>query len=197
MLVNTSDPRAQRSINALLHAAYELIDARELSRISITDVVQQAGVTRPTFYQYFRDVRDLSQQAAMARIEIELPLDPATTPAAAAEFSPEEHFDHIATRAEPIFRHLQQHHRFYLRVFDEAGDLKFFAGMAAFIGTRVFHEAPDDPTQEQGDIAARDRVRFLTNGILWTVINWLRSDFRGADSPDSISRRLAALIVQG
>lgn len=195
MNVNTSDPRALRSISALIDAAYALIDARELSKISITDVVQQAGVTRPTFYQYFRDVRDLSQQAAMARIEVELPHDPEALLVTSAGLLPAEHVDAIATRAIPVFEHLQQHHQFYLRVFDEAGDLKFFAGMAAFIATRMFHDGLDEPAGQQGNIASRDRMRFLTNGILWTVINWLRSDFRGADRPENISRRLASLIV--
>src|SRR6478752_2791242 len=52
----TPDPRAARSRAALLDAARQLVDARAIGSIAITDVCTLAGVSRPTFYQHFGDI---------------------------------------------------------------------------------------------------------------------------------------------
>ena len=52
MPLGQEDPRSVRSRAALVAAMTELLDERELDTISVTQVVQRAGVTRPTFYQH-------------------------------------------------------------------------------------------------------------------------------------------------
>ena len=195
MLVNASDPRVLRSLNTLLDAACELIEAKGLSTLSVTDVATKAGVTRPTFYHHFKDIRDLAQRAAMARIQLILPHAPPLLDDQTRQLSPAAYQAHVADRAEPILRHLQAHHRFYLTVFDQAGDLAFFGAMADFIAKRLFELSSDEPTPDPAFIEVRDTARFMSHGILWTVVTWLDSDFAGSNSVSGMSSRLASIIV--
>lgn len=51
---------AQRTRTALLDATRELIDDRgAFAALSVGDIASTAGVSRPTFYAYFRDKRDV------------------------------------------------------------------------------------------------------------------------------------------
>ena len=60
----SSDPRAERVRSALLGAAFELAHQRRIEDISVSDLVRQAGVSRPVFYKHFAD-RDEAVTAAV------------------------------------------------------------------------------------------------------------------------------------
>ncbi|MFP3534278.1 helix-turn-helix domain-containing protein, partial [Burkholderia sp. SIMBA_042] len=62
---NPADPRFQRSYDALVRAVTELLDEAPLSKLSIAQLVQRAGVARPTFYQHFPDLQAAAQRAAL------------------------------------------------------------------------------------------------------------------------------------
>lgn len=54
------DPRTSRTRKALRAAlAEEIIDAGDLSRVTVTAVTERAGLTRRTFYSHFRDIPEL------------------------------------------------------------------------------------------------------------------------------------------
>src|SRR5215217_4454150 len=61
MTQEPTDPRWFRSRQALIAAMTQLLDERDLAEISITDLVQRASVSRPTFYQHFADLNGLAR----------------------------------------------------------------------------------------------------------------------------------------
>ncbi|WP_231640776.1 TetR/AcrR family transcriptional regulator [Nocardiopsis sp. NRRL B-16309] len=63
------DRRVRRTQAALQGALTELIKDQDLSRVSVADVVKQAGVSRSTFYDHYRDVHELSEAACTAVID--------------------------------------------------------------------------------------------------------------------------------
>ncbi|MCI8371137.1 MAG: TetR/AcrR family transcriptional regulator [Lachnospiraceae bacterium] len=53
------DVKKQQKREALLNTAFELFTAKGLNKTSISDIVEQAGVAKGTFYLYFQDKYDL------------------------------------------------------------------------------------------------------------------------------------------
>ncbi|MFC4123011.1 TetR/AcrR family transcriptional regulator [Nonomuraea zeae] len=65
----SSDRRVRRTRAALARALIELVEERELSRISVSDVAEHAGVSRTAFYDHYRDVHELAEAACTAMID--------------------------------------------------------------------------------------------------------------------------------
>ena len=47
--IESSDPRAQRTRQALISAIKELLPQRKLPKITVREITQQAGIARHTF----------------------------------------------------------------------------------------------------------------------------------------------------
>ncbi|MEU6741178.1 TetR/AcrR family transcriptional regulator [Streptosporangium sandarakinum] len=65
----SGDRRVRRTRSALAHALIELAEERELTRISVSDVAEGAGVSRSAFYHHYRDVHELAEDACTAMID--------------------------------------------------------------------------------------------------------------------------------
>mgnify|MGYP005815202885 CR=1 FL=1 len=55
----TMDRRTKYSLDAIKNALFTLLEDKELSAITVTDICRTADVNRGTFYRYFKDVPDL------------------------------------------------------------------------------------------------------------------------------------------
>ncbi|UBU16417.1 TetR/AcrR family transcriptional regulator [Nonomuraea gerenzanensis] len=64
-----TDRRVRRTRSALAGALIELAEERDLSRISVSDVAEGAGVSRSAFYDHYRDVHELAEDACTAMID--------------------------------------------------------------------------------------------------------------------------------
>ena len=58
------DPRAVRTHQALVNATVELLADRPARELSVTAIVQQAGVSRQVFYEHFADRASVLAAAA-------------------------------------------------------------------------------------------------------------------------------------
>ncbi|GAA3413335.1 helix-turn-helix domain-containing protein [Streptosporangium vulgare] len=65
----SGDRRVRRTHTALARALIELVEERDLSRITVADVAERAGVSRSTFYDHYRDVHELAEAACTAMID--------------------------------------------------------------------------------------------------------------------------------
>ncbi|MFC3980681.1 TetR/AcrR family transcriptional regulator [Streptosporangium jomthongense] len=63
------DRRVRRTQKALQGALIELVEERDLSRLSVADVAGRAGVSRSTFYDHYRDVHELAEAACTVMID--------------------------------------------------------------------------------------------------------------------------------
>ncbi|MFE0254692.1 TetR/AcrR family transcriptional regulator [Streptomyces sp. NPDC059010] len=75
------DRRVRRTRTALQRALIDLVEERDLSQISVADVVERAEVNRSTFYAHYQDVHELAEAACTSMIDdligVVLALDPA------------------------------------------------------------------------------------------------------------------------
>lgn len=181
------DPRYQRSLRALLDAVTGLVDAAPLQEISITRIVETAGVTRPTFYQHFSDVADAARRAGLERLGAAFPLSLPDLPDAEAL---RQHIEHDTA---PVLAHLLEHRTFYLRVLEGGGNVAFFQDIAEFVAARMLPEFID---QASGGVEqqARDRLAVMAGGVTWLVIAWLRDDTVNHDAV-AMARRIAAVVI--
>ncbi|MFD1500655.1 TetR/AcrR family transcriptional regulator [Streptosporangium lutulentum] len=65
----SGDRRVRRTQATLARALLALVEERDLSRISVSDVADRAGVSRTAFYDHYRDVHELAEVASTAMID--------------------------------------------------------------------------------------------------------------------------------
>ncbi|GAA4196046.1 TetR/AcrR family transcriptional regulator [Streptosporangium oxazolinicum] len=65
----SGDRRVRRTHTALARALIQLVEERDLSRITVADVAERAGLSRSTFYDHYRDVHELAEAACTAMID--------------------------------------------------------------------------------------------------------------------------------
>ena len=185
-----SDPRFQRSLDALIDATITLVDQSPVEEISITRIVEQAGVTRPTFYQHFADVSTAVQTAGISRLAGAFPLpDPLDEGTVLTEALFRER---ITGQVCPVLKHLAGHRVFYVRVVEGAASAAFFQEIVVFIAARMLPHALDQVAR-QGETDRDDLKAVLAGGMMWLVIGWLRDDTRVA--PDVMAARIAGIAA--
>lgn len=68
LYMNTTDPRAIRTRQAIIEAFNELIATKEFNSISIKDITEKATINRATFYAHYLDKYDLLDQVLSTTI---------------------------------------------------------------------------------------------------------------------------------
>jgi AcrR family transcriptional regulator len=79
----SGDRRVRRTRATLARALLELAETQDLSRISVSDVAERAGVSRTAFYDHYRDVHALAEDACTAMIDDLIASIPAPGPGSA------------------------------------------------------------------------------------------------------------------
>ena len=180
---NPADPRFQRSYDALVRAVTELLDDAPLNTLSIAQLVQRAGVARPTFYQHFPDLQSAAQRAALVRLDdafafVEEQGKLLNPPSATF-------FRSMEVETALILEHLNAHQPFYLTVFNDAATSAFFDELVTFVSGRLL-----PPYEGVRTEAEQDCLTVLGGGLVWTAVHWLRQDAT-RETPAVMAKRLA------
>jgi len=183
------DARLERSRDAIIRAITPMIETTPLASISITRVVSEAGVTRPTFYQQFPDILAAARIAAFRRLETAFPFPKPLLPGTV--LTAEEIRGCIIRQAEPLFDHLIAHRAFYVRVMDEAGTAGFFDELIDFTAARLLPEAMAASAGSPERVAIT--TKFFAGGLTWLTIRWLRDNT--TSSAAAMSRQVADLLA--
>lgn len=183
-----ADPRSERSYAALVGAIERLAREVPLNELTITRVVKEAAVTRPTFYQHFTGIHHLAQVAALADLDRAIP-------AAGAVPAPCGLKDDVAGRVLPALRHLQAHRDFYLNVLENGASVELFSGIIRLVTDKML---PDAFRAAGGtDEATGDLMALVAAGIMWMVVDWLRDpEAAGAEAmAGRVSRAVTAMVA--
>ncbi|WP_433443435.1 TetR/AcrR family transcriptional regulator [Nonomuraea sp. CA-141351] len=169
-----TDPRVRRTQAALQRTLIDLVQDRDLSRISVADVAERAGVSRSTFYDHYRDVHELAEAACTTMIDdlIEAIPDPGTgdTPHAAP--------DTLLT----FFAHLDEHAGLYRSVLGPQGSARVIdhvrrrATVAAYLGARraVTGEDSPSPTDYTVHVPHDVPAAFTAGALIGVATDWLQ-----------------------
>jgi AcrR family transcriptional regulator len=180
------DPRWTRSRAVLIQAVTALVDAGETP--TITDVVQRAGVSRPTFYQHFGDLPTALSNAALDRIEAQFA--DVVVPAGM-----EVDLDFSRKTITALLAHLAEHSVFYRAVLADSSARRFTASVIEFVANRILTVSPLwlNPDEDTTTVT-NDRVTVLAAGLVWLITQWLKRIDDGAESTSKMADRLVALM---
>ncbi|MBR8265559.1 TetR/AcrR family transcriptional regulator [Burkholderia cenocepacia] len=180
---NPADPRFQRSYDSLVRAVTELLDEAPLSMLSIAQLVQRAGVARPTFYQHFPDLQVAAQRAALVRLENAFTF--VEEQGKLLNPSNGAFIQSMEVETALVLQHLQTHQSFYLTVFNDAATSAFFDDLVTFVSGRILPPYEGSRTEAEGDC-----LTVLGGGLVWTAVHWLRQG-PTREHPDAMAARMA------
>ena len=176
------DKRVRRSRAALMRATVDLVSERGTAAVSVSDIADAAGVSRPVLYQHFGDRETLLLETALDLAERELLAG--LTGIAHAE--PRE-------RALAMARHFADHRSFYRAMLTSASGFALNKALSGLISPAnrqlVQHAFGEtlDPTSTD------DLATFLTGGGAAFVNTWV---VEGADplDPEAFTDRLMRML---
>lgn len=102
----TDDPRVERTVRALREALVALVSERDYDTLTVTDLVQRAGLHRATFYRHFDDKDELLRRWGL---EISALLEQGA--GGVAELTVDAHAPPGLITA--VFEHIDQQRAFY------------------------------------------------------------------------------------
>lgn len=165
-----------RSRQRLIAAATELLDNRDdVDRVTVTTVVETAGVTRPTFYAVFDDLPSAFAASAITRLSeafAGLSLDPETPADARSE-------QMLAAFTE-ILERLGRHGEYFTRVLTGPAGPMVHDRILDFIARRLRENSPVSGALAEGQLPLGVSSAAVAAGVVWTIRQWLRTEPRPA-----------------
>ncbi|MGP3964888.1 TetR/AcrR family transcriptional regulator [Nonomuraea sp. 3N208] len=174
------DRRVRRTHAALARGLIELVEKQDLSRISVADVAERAGVSRSTFYDHYRDVHELAESACTAMIDGLIDSLPVPGPDSA------DHAQDAAQSLAAFFASLAEHAGLYRALLGPQGSARVSDHIRRRITAAVYdhtHRAADGALPERAlslDSPHDVRAAFTAGAIIGVAADWLQ---RGCPCP--------------
>jgi AcrR family transcriptional regulator len=173
----TGDRRVRRTHATLQSALIQLVEQKDLSQVSVSDVVEAAGVSRSTFYDHYRDVHELAEAACTSMIDTLIESLPVLDPGL------------IETPENPegslldFFTNLAEHAGLYRSLLGPQGSARVIDHIrrritaAVYVAVRLADatdgEAPAD-TLSSSDIPHDVPAAFIAGSLVGVATDWLQ-----------------------
>jgi AcrR family transcriptional regulator len=170
-MTDRTDPRITRTAQALERAIVELASERPVSRITVADLAERAGVTRATFYNRYNSPLEPLVRVLYADLERGHELedsrraDGRDTPERLLRLATAEVADHVE-RFEAVYRHALNDPA-DRGVYDAL--VRHFADYSLAFIRRSAHPGLPDTTHHM-------MARFLAHGFAGAIAAWLADD---------------------
>ncbi len=176
------DRRVRRTRAALQSAVIDLVEERDVSQISVADVVDRADVNRSTFYAHYQDVYELVEAACTSMIDDMIGFVTALDPAQANPSDPPENPADPDPVLTAFFAHLAEHAGLYRGLLGPTGSARVIehvrlrttaaAHSSAYLGATADTPPPDmaDPSDFPHDVPAA----FAAGALLGVATDWLQ-----------------------
>ncbi|MEQ4721065.1 TetR-like C-terminal domain-containing protein [Nonomuraea sp. B19D2] len=185
-----ADRRVRRTLAALQRALIGLVEERDLSQISVADVVERAEVNRSTFYAHYQDVHELAEAACTSMIDDLIGVILALDPARADPSDPPEDPDPSLTA---FFAHFAEHAGLYRSLLGPTGSarviehvrLRTTAAARSSGQLPATDDAPPDTADPSGiphDVAAA----FVAGALIGVATDWLQRGCPGTPTEMTI-----------
>lgn len=187
-------PQAGHSQGSLIDAITAMLDEDSLTgtgpaALNVADVSRRAGVSRPTFYKYFKDVSALVRTAALQRMDATFERVP---PVALGDTWTVFAQDTFLT----LLTDLAGRRRFYLSAI-ALNPTEVTGDVVRYIAHRLLAYSPIGPIihRRRGPDTAQQRAEFLAAGTVWVVEQWLASSTDPLGEVTDMVERLSALLL--
>lgn len=188
----TTDRRALRTRHALVEAlAEEIVEAGDLTRVTVTAVSERAGVTRRTFYSHFRDIPDI-----VARAEDDLLAGLVCHVTSISQVNLAELHECLDAH-EPcpglvgLLEHMAKHGRLYAALLGEGGDPGFAPRIKDAVFGAVIGRAMDGIDERAVGPFLEYYVSYVISAEVGVIGRWFEGGL--AESPDTMARIMTLL----
>ena len=176
---------ALRSKRMIREAFLQLIQEKELSKVTVTDIVNRADVNRSTFYAHYPDIYGVIESFEDDVIEKMLTI--------LSEFKYRNFFQNPLPLLLRVNRYLEEDMELYRILITQAGSSSIFRKMSrAFID--YMEKDSDVPEKIKSSAAFEIRIRFFASGILGLYENWFLGNVPG--ELNDISLEVAKVIKE-
>lgn len=173
---SSGDRRVRRTHAALARVLIQLVEEQDLSRISVADVADRAGVSRSTFYDHYRDVHELAEAACTAMIDDLIETVPSPGPDAA------DPAQNATQSLEAFFASLAEHAGLYRALLGPQGSARVAdhirrrSSAAVYNRIRQITDGGDlsDRIEPSPDIPHNVPAAFTAGALIGVAADWLQ-----------------------
>lgn len=161
--------RLQKSYAKIIQAVTELIDATDdINRITVTDIVNAAGLTRPTFYACFRDIP--SAFASSARERLDKAFDGFDLSSFADEADPSMR---MSAAFKSILDRLERNAGYFTKILNGPGCQMAYEQIVSFVSNRLRNHSPVSAALNNGVLPPEVSCSAIAAGVTWMTTQWL------------------------
>lgn len=176
----------------LLAATGELIDEKDMSSISVADIVRRADVTRPTFYKAFGSLPQAFAGAALLRLApmfSTLDLSDAST----EELNTPASIRETARALEEVLSALLPQAAFARKCLEGPAARAVIAGITDFVAGRLLTTSPFARVFTASSLPDTALAGFFAAGVVKLVAQWL-SEEPGQASAQALAQTVSTLL---
>lgn len=156
----------------LVQAVVVLLDEREPDRVTITDIVAKAGVSRPTFYALLGDLPTAFAEAAMVRVRA------AFEGAIAVDVADGDRAQVMLEVIVQILDRLEIHAEFFGRVTSGHGGHLVQEAVVGFLSEELLTNTPVSAALRRGCLRPEFAGTALAAATTWMTLAWLTTEPR-------------------
>ena len=168
------DLRVIKTKASLQEALIELLQDKELDKISISELCKKANVNRGTFYLHYQDVAELFEEYFHNMTE-DLRI---------AYYEPylltHHKIENLSSDMIRIFHHVEKYKQFYKIVFKRKTPMIYYYQLFEIIRNYLTDSITEYHSQYKEYSAS-----YQANAIIGLVIQWVQHDFK--ESPEQMS----------
>ena len=158
---------AARSRRLIRSAFVEILHEKPLEKVTVTDIVNRAGINRSTFYAHYPDVKGIIDEITDEVITMFRPM------------LEEIDFDADLMSPEPLVRNVVGFLDRNQELFRLLGDSDYaYARMEQLkkMMIRQVLDAPNLPIRNRSGLDAELRIRLMLGGVIDTFRDWLNGE---------------------
>ena len=171
------DLRILKTKASLQEALIELLQEKELDKISISVLCKKANVNRGTFYLHYQDVAELFEEY----------FHDMTEDLRIAYFEPylltDYKIENLSSDMVRIFHHVEKYKQFYKIVFNRKTPMMYYYQLFDIIRNYLIESISEFKSDNKEYSAS-----YQANAIIGLVIQWVQNDFK--ESPEQMNKIL-------
>lgn len=175
---------AIRSRKLIRQAFVELMQEKDLEKITVTDIVSRADINRGTFYAHYQDTRAVIEQIENELIEKMLEF--------LGEFQYKNFFQNPLPLLLKLARYLEEDLEFYRILINARGADQFLVKIKN-IFVKYMENDSDTPERVKKSTEFVVRINFFAGGIINLYQIWFRNEMEC--SLNEISLQISKLVI--
>ena len=182
------NPRTQRAREAIMDATRKLVSKRPVADISLTEIAEEAGVSRPTIYNQFKDTPTLvaatsehEMRMLFAKIDEQLP-----------QGDDEEYLHRLM---ELFVEGVYEQRSFSRNAMWGPSATEITAAVVELLSDKMRQGYIGKQLEQKAPEQLEDGLDAISGGAIWMLTQWLTTDFKGENTPANMANRFTETLL--